>query len=280
MTNFNSFCFFIAIPIFLILSSMTLLYGQTSDYDSVICDIQCISEFSIPDFEKPFVIIQFNKESYTWASQVRVIISAPSWNTDKDKIDIIGEDEEHPIRISTRGHSITPYSLIELSPNSGKFFGKFKLTGFLHDADGDGSSDLNPTTGGSGPYGGKLEADREDAVTISFEAVDGVVLVKSAPIKWNIGEVKFGQTSYVDVTHAKVIVNDNDMNLIHNQLETVKIEVYSDLDGTGGIDMLTIASQATATPGSRGSRKKGCNANAAGSRRMVHYISTQQGSDK
>ena len=234
MTILKFFCTLVTtISICLILLGMTISYGQTTSYDSVICDEPCISEFRTPDFEKPFAIITFNKESYTWASKVKVTIFAPSWNADKDKIDIIGEDEEHPIRISTRGHSIKPYSFVELSPNSGKFYGEFKLTGFVHDADGDGSSDLTPKTGGSGPKGGKLECDRDDAVTVSFEAADGVVLVASAPINWNLGDVKFDLSSYGGLTQATITVTDNDMNLSGIKLDTVEVEVYSDSDGTG-----------------------------------------------
>ena len=173
------------------------------------------------------------KSRYTWGSQVRVIIDAPSWNEDKNKIDVIGDNQETPIRISTRGHSIKPYQFVELATNSGKFFAKFKLTGFSHDGDGDGRPDLTPRTGGSGPYKGNLECDRNDAVTVSFEAADGVVIVNSAPITWNLGQIKFEQTSYKASTGATVIVNDPDMNLIHNKQNTVKIDVYSDSDSGG-----------------------------------------------
>ena len=197
------------------------------------CDEKCLAEFHTPDYDKPFSKITFNKKSYTWGSQVRVIIYAPSWNADKDKIDTIGEDSRYPIRISTRGHSIEPYAFDELAPNSGQFFGKFKLTGFSHDGDGDGRSDLTPSTSGRGPYGGKLQCDRDDAVTVSFEAADGVVLVNSAPITWNMGQAQFNQKSYKPGDSATITVTDADMNLIHNALNAIKVQVYSDSDSGG-----------------------------------------------
>ena len=209
-------------------------YAQADEPDDTGCDKKCLDEFHIPDYNDPFIKINFNKKSYTWGSQVRVIIVAPSWNEDKNKIDVIGDDEENPIQISTRGHTIKPYEFVELEPNSGRFFAKFKLTGFFHDADGDGRSDLTPSTSGKGPYGGKLECDRDDAVTVSFEAADNVVITNSAPITWNMGEVKFDQMSYTSNNMtATVIVTDPDMNLIHNQQNTVKVDLYSDSDSGG-----------------------------------------------
>ena len=211
-----------------------IAYAETDGEDeNEECDEKCIAEFHIPDYDKPFVPITFNKKSYTWGSQVRVIIDAPSWNQDKYKIDVIGDDANLPIKISTRGHSIKPYEFVELGPNTGKFFGKFKLTGFLHDANGDGQPDLKPSTSGTGPYKGKLESNRSDAVTVSFEAADGVVVINSAPIAWELGKAKFDQTSYNPSMNAIVTVSDADMNLIHNRLDTVKVDVYSDSDSGG-----------------------------------------------
>jgi len=209
-------------------------YAYTEGEDDEGCDKKCIEAFHIPDYNSPFVTINFNKNSYTWGSQVRVIIVAPSWNEDKNKIDVIGDNQENPIKISTRGHSREPYEFVELEPNSGRFFAKFKLTGFSHDADGDGRSDLTPSTSGTGPYGGKLECDQNDAVTVSFEAANNVVVTNSAPITWNLGEVKFEKSSYSSNNmSATVIVIDPDMNLIHNALNRVKVDLYSDSDSGG-----------------------------------------------
>ncbi len=231
-----SYIFYAGIIATLLLLGATAL-AETEEEDesdgNEDCDEKCLAEFHIPDYDKPFAPITFNKKSYTWGSQVRVIIYAPSWNQDKNKIDFIGDEATMPIKISTRGHFREPYQFIELGPNTGQFFGKFKLTGFSHDGDGDGRPDLTPRTSGAGPYKGRLECDRNDAVTVSFEAVDGVVVVNSAPITWELGKVKFGQTSYKSSTDAIVTVSDQDMNVIHNKLNTVKVDVYSDSDSGG-----------------------------------------------
>jgi len=213
--------------------------GFSFAYADEECDQECREEFGIPDYNKPSAQITFNKESYTWSSQVRVIIYAPAWNAEKFGIDSIGGDADHAIQISTRGHSIKPYSFVELSPNSGIFFGKFKLTGFSHDADGDGESDLVPSTGGTGPYNGKLEADRDDAISISWEAAKGVVLVDSAPIQWNLGTIEFDHSTFDPKTGIDVVVNDPDMNLIHDVIDTFPLDVYSDSD-SGGTEVKAI----------------------------------------
>ena len=67
-------------------------------------------------------------------------ILAPSWNTDRYLIDSIGDDD-HPIKISTREHSIEPYKFTETDVNSGRFTAEIILTGFSHDVDGDGIFD-------------------------------------------------------------------------------------------------------------------------------------------
>ena len=42
------------------------------------------------------------------------------------------------------------------------------LTGFTHDADGDGDFDTTPRTSGNGPTSGFLEVDRDSSISISF----------------------------------------------------------------------------------------------------------------
>ena len=58
---------------------------------------------------------------------------------------------------------------------TGIFTGEVTLTGFAHDADGDGDIDIIPRTIGNGPTGGFLESDRDSATTISFEFTDEIV---------------------------------------------------------------------------------------------------------
>ena len=95
------------------------------------------------------------------------------------------------LKLATSEHSLEPYRFTETDVNSGIFTAEVILTGFTHDADGDGDFDTTPRTIGNGPTSGFLEVDRDSAITISFEFADGVVLVKSVPVSWNVGTINF-----------------------------------------------------------------------------------------
>jgi len=78
----------------------------------------------IPDYDKPYAPIFFDKPIYSWTDKIEIKIIAPSWNTDKDLIDSIGNDEENPIKISTREYSLEQYRLTETDVRSGIFTGE------------------------------------------------------------------------------------------------------------------------------------------------------------
>lgn len=188
----------------------------------------------IPDYDKPYAPIFFDRPIYSWTDKIKIKIIAPSWNTDKDLIDSIGDDNENPIKISTRSHSLDSYRLTETDVSSGIFTGEVILTGFFHDADGDGDYDTTPRTIGSGPTSGFLEVERDSAVTVSFEFADGVVLSESAPISWNLGTVEFTNDIFFSEDSVIVRVIDLDMNLNPEAIDQIEVEVFSDSD-VGGI---------------------------------------------
>lgn len=188
----------------------------------------------IPDYDKPYAPIFFDKPIYSWTDKIQVKIIAPSWNTDKDLIDSIGDDNDNPIKISTRSHSLEPYRLTETDVSSGIFTGEIILTGFLHDADGDGDYNTTPRTVGTGPTSGFLEVERDSAVTVSFEFADGVVLSESVPISWNLGTIKFENEIFFNDDSVIVRVIDPDMNLNPEAIDHISVEVFSDSD-VGGI---------------------------------------------
>ena len=188
----------------------------------------------IPDYDKPYAPIFFDRPVYSWTDKIKIKIIAPSWNTDKDLIDSIGDDNENPIKISTRSHSLEPYRLTETDVSSGIFTGEVILTGFLHDADGDGDYDTTPRTIGTGPTSGFLEVERDSAVTVSFEFADGVVLSESVPVSWNFGTVEFENDVFFSDDSVLVRVIDLDMNLNPEAIDQIPVEVFSDSD-VGGI---------------------------------------------
>lgn len=187
----------------------------------------------IPDYDNPYAPIFTDKPVYTWTDKVIITIIAPSWNSEKFGIDSIGDDEGHFIKLSTGQNSLEPYKLTETDLNSGIFVGEVILTGFSHDVDGDGNPDTNPRTVGSGPTNGFLETERDNAITISFEFADGVVLTHSAPISWNIGTITFLESQYLVDQTAKIKIIDQDMNLNPEAVDQLQVEITSDSDIAG-----------------------------------------------
>lgn len=187
----------------------------------------------IPDYDNPYSPIFTDKSVYSWTDKVRMTILAPSWNTDRHLIDSIGDDEDHSIEIYTSEHSLAPYRFTETDVNSGIFTAEIILTGFSHDADGDGDIDTTPRTTGNGPTSGFLEVDRDSAITISFEFADGVVLTESVPIQWNIGKIQFSEENYLSDKTASIRVIDPDLNLNPESLDHIPIQISSNSDVAG-----------------------------------------------
>ena len=187
----------------------------------------------VPDYYNPYAPIFTDKEVYTWTDKIRLTIVAPSWNANRNGIDSIGNQEGHFIKIATADKSLEPYKLTETELSSGIFKGEIILTGFSHDADGDGKSDTNPRTLGNGPTGGFLEVERDDGITISFEFADGVVLTHSAMISWFIGDIRFENSTYTIGQSANIQVIDPDMNLNPEAIDQINIRVSSDADMAG-----------------------------------------------
>jgi len=194
---------------------------------------------SIPDYQKPFAPIFTDKPVYSWTDKIIVSVHAPSWNSNPNQIDSIGQSESHPIKISSGENFLKPYRLTETSSNSGIFSGEIILTGFLHDVDGDGIFDTNPKTIGNGPTNGFLESDNDDSITISFEFADGVVLTESFPISWNYGTIKFSQDVFHTNDSVQINVIDSDLNLNPEIIDTVILEIFSDSDN-GGIQVVAM----------------------------------------
>ena len=218
---------------------------------------------SVPDYEKPYAPIFTDKSVYSWTDKIIISVNAPSWNSNSNQVNSIGESNSHPIKISSGENFLKPYRLTETSPSSGIFSGEIILTGFLHDVDGDGNFDTNPKTSGNGPTNGFLQVENNDSISISFEFADGVVLTESVPITWNMGVVQFTQDIFLINNSVGLRVIDHDMNLNPEALDTIAVDVFSDSD-SGGIQVIAtetsersgdfIASIALSTSTSSGNR--------------------------
>jgi len=186
-----------------------------------------------PDYNDPYSPIFTDKPVYSWTDKVKMTIIAPSWNADRHLIDSIGDSSSHPIKIATSEYSLDEYRFTETDVNSGIFTAEVILTGFSHDVDGDGNFDTTPRTTGNGPTSGFLQVDRDSAITISFEFADGVVLVESVPVSWNLGTINFAEDLFFLENSALVRVVDLDMNLNPEALDNLTIQLYSDSDVAG-----------------------------------------------
>lgn len=182
--------------------------------------------------------IELDQKVYTWTDKVYITIVAPDHNYDSDLIDEIGNTDTDPIKISTRGHDLDQYKLVETGTDTGIFTGEVILTGFSpHDADGDGEADdARDITGGSGPTSGLLETNNDDGLSVSFEYSEDTTIVASALVRWNIGEVQWLEASYPATGSGIVRVIDPDMNLNPEAVDNFDVNVWSDSDA-GGIDL-------------------------------------------
>ena len=131
--------------------------------------------------------VELDQKVYTWTDKVYITIVAPDHNFDGDLIDEIGNSNADPIKVSTRGHDLDEYKLVETGTDTGIFTGEVILTGFAHDADGDtttGDALGNDVTfipaEGNGPTDGLLPADDDDGLTVSFEFSEDETVVGSA----------------------------------------------------------------------------------------------------
>lgn len=186
-----------------------------------------------PDYTDPYSPIFTDKSVYSWTDKVKMTIIAPSWNSDRYLVDSIGDTNDHPIKIATSEHSLEPYRFTETDVNSGVFTAEVILTGFPHDANGDGTFDTSPRTIGNGPTSGFLQVDRDSAITISFEFAEGVVLVESVPVSWNLGTINFVEDLLYFENSVVIRVVDSDMNLNPEALDNLEIHVFSDSDVAG-----------------------------------------------
>ena len=198
--------------------------------------------------------IELDQKVYTWTDKVYITIVAPDHNYDSNLVDEIGNTNDDPLKISTRGHDLNMYKLVETGTDTGIFTGEVILSGFAsHDADGDGDvNDARGITGdgtgrdlGIGPTNGFLESTNDDGLSVSFEYSEDLTIVTSALIRWNIGEVQWLESSYPASGTGVVRVIDPDLNINPEAVDNFDVNVWSDTDA-GGIDLtVTETNEAT-----------------------------------
>ncbi|MDC0639228.1 hypothetical protein OAP30_07295, partial [Nitrosopumilus sp.] len=192
--------------------------------------------------------VELDQKVYTWTDKVYITIVAPDHNFDSGLVDEIGNTDDDPIKVSTRGNELKNYKLVESGADTGIFIGEVTLAGMTHDVDGDGTNDVTTISGGSsgtGPTEGQLAATDNDGLTVSFEFSEDETVVGSALIRWNIGEVQWLEASYPASGTGVIRVIDADMNLDPEAIDNFDVDAWSDSDA-GGIDLtVTETNEAT-----------------------------------
>jgi len=175
--------------------------------------------------------IGLDKKAYTWTSLVHISVYAPDFNSDPNLVDTID------VSVSTSGHTISPYKLVETGTNTGIFTGNVTLTGDpsikgVQGVDGQGT---NPTglEGGRGPNDGFLSSENSDGVTVSFEYNRDQTVTGSALIQWNVGQIKWLKENYQTNEQGVLQIVDPDMNLNPKAIDRFETSVWSDSDSGG-----------------------------------------------
>jgi len=175
--------------------------------------------------------IGFDKKAYTWTSLVHILIYAPDFDSDPNLVDTID------VSVSTSGHTISPYQLVETGTNTGMFAGNVTLTGDpllkgTEGVDGEGTQPSGAQSG-HGPNDGFLPSENSDGVTISFEYNRDQTVTGSALIQWNVGQVKWLEQNYQTNTQGVLQIIDPDMNLNPKAIDKFETSTWSDSDSGG-----------------------------------------------
>lgn len=198
--------------------------------------------------------IHLDRGAYSPTGRIRVTVIAPDANLDPRARDLIGDGKNGEITIKTRKARLENYRLVETGADTGIFYGYVTLTGFAHDADGDGVSDVRPQTGGAGPYYGKIAVDgRRDGLSVYWKPASGGRITQYADlgarvrssgeepkaetatvsVGWRLGTVAFDSQTYPAGGAARIRVYDPDMNLDPDRADRARLYVFSESDIAG-----------------------------------------------
>jgi hypothetical protein len=175
--------------------------------------------------------IGFDKKAYTWTSLVHILIYAPDFDSDPNLVDTID------VSVSTSGHTISPYQLVETGTNTGMFAGDVTLTGdpLLKGTGGVDGQGAQPSgaQSGHGPNDGFLPSENSDGVTVSFAYNRDQTVTGSASIQWNVGQIKWLEQNYQTNAQGVLQIIDPDMNLNPKAIDKFETNVWSDSDSGG-----------------------------------------------
>ena len=185
--------------------------------------------------------IDLDQKVYSWTDKVYITIVAPDHNFDNDLIDEIGQDDEDPLRVATKGFDLDNYRLVETGFDTGIFTGEVILTGFAHEATGKGE----PQRGGNGPTDGYLPTPSDGGISVSYEFSEDETVFTSSIIRWNIGDVQWLEASYPASGTGVLRVIDPDMNLNPEAVDNFDVNIASHTDASGITLTVTETNEAT-----------------------------------
>ena len=189
--------------------------------------------------------IKLDQKVYSWTDKVYITVTAPDHNFDDNLIDEIGETDEDPLRVATKGFDLDNYRLVETGFDTGIFTGEVILTGFKHDPTGDGIMHLPIETSGNGPTDGYLQTPSDGGISVSYEFSDDETVFTSSIIRWNIGDVQWLEASYPASGTGVLRVIDPDMNLNPEAVDNFDVNIASDTDASGITLTVTETNEAT-----------------------------------
>ena len=185
--------------------------------------------------------IDLDQKVYSWTDKVYITIVAPDHNFDNNLIDEIGESDEDPLRVATKGYDLDNYRLVETGFDTGIFTGEVILTGFAHDATGKGE----PRHIGDGPTDGYLPTPSDGGISVSYEFSEDETVFTSSIIRWNIGDVQWLEASYPASGTGVLRVIDPDRNLNPEAVDNFDVNIASDTDASGITLTVTETNEAT-----------------------------------
>ena len=186
-------------------------------------------------------------EGIGWTDRINVLIYAPGWNIDSEKIDQIGSSS-NPIDVYTDAARVDNVEFSETGPDTGVFMGVVKLTGAMMYTVHDTFKTVVKTPGMTmdmdmpmmgGPISSHDRAvmiatsPQDGRVTVAWEPNEDVTVMKSGYYGWQIGQAQFDKNIYDVNEKVTFFIRDNDLWKHHREFFTNYVKVYSDSDRAG-----------------------------------------------
>jgi hypothetical protein len=222
--------------------AVTLTYQDVglSGEDDVAGDTLDIeTTFNISNFG---AIIELDKAVYGWTDTVYVTITAPDHNNNTVAEETIGTGAL-PIQVTSRAGKMctsttgsTFHIGAETGADTGVFTAEVALTGYSLAAHNNPGTTLNVCSATDSTAGKLAMAGQTDGISVSYEYTDGVVVVSSASVMFNIAEAGWDTSSASAGGSAVISVTDADENIDSGIINSFSVAVFSDSDN-GGISL-------------------------------------------